>query len=211
MQYRARPTLRCLFQDLRTSLEDSGQRSAIAAQSIEDLGPIDLDDIAHPLLRKASELADRSQTELHSQQIKSVSNGVFYKAKVERWRGAVWLDDSGRPWLCSAGIRREGEHDDFYEQFAKECASDLEGILPLQADRMRLRKNRVRAADELRLRLLRLRVVGALLTALDEQREVTVSLPVTIDQVSFQPVEGSSLVVELLADDNQSNGSLVEL
>jgi hypothetical protein len=50
-----------------------------------------------------------------------------------------------------------------------------------------------------------------LLTALDEQREVTVSLPVTIDQVSFQPVEGSSLVVELLADDNQSNGSLVEL
>jgi hypothetical protein len=34
--------------------------------------------------------------------------------KVQRWRGAIWIDGEGGPWLVAAGHRQDGSPDDFY-------------------------------------------------------------------------------------------------
>lgn len=201
MAYRARPTLRCLFEELVTGVEDQAQRSALMSGSVDDLEAESLVDIAHPLLAKANEVAQKSGTELHATRIKSVDRGTFYKAKVGRWRGAVWFDESRRPWLCAAGLRREGERDDFYDRFARECEADVTKLLPNSDDLLRLRAERVRYADDFRLMLLRGSVISALMKALDEDRAVTVPLPVTIDPVTLRPLVGAKLTLGLLADE----------
>jgi len=42
---------------------------------------------------------------------------VLFKVKVQRWRGALWVD-SGVAWLVAAGQREEGSPDDFYASLA---------------------------------------------------------------------------------------------
>lgn len=42
---------------------------------------------------------------------------MLFKVKVQRWRGAVWVD-AGIPWLIAAGQREEGSPDDFYASLA---------------------------------------------------------------------------------------------
>lgn len=96
-----RPTLRCLRDDLRLPLS-----------------PIDdpLDEVDHPLLRKASDqFADSSGTR---ERIRAIDDAVIFKTKVQRWRGAVWTDKDERPWLIAAGWREDGSPQDFYEAFA---------------------------------------------------------------------------------------------
>jgi hypothetical protein len=96
MARRARPTLRCLREDL-----------------MQVVPPADtpLDEVPHPLLAKASErFADDGTPR---ERIASVDDQVLFKVKVQRWRGAVWMADDAIPRLVAAGQREEGSSDDF--------------------------------------------------------------------------------------------------
>ncbi|HEX3956656.1 MAG TPA: hypothetical protein VHZ03_08490 [Trebonia sp.] len=91
MTQRARATLRCLREDLGRAIP----RADTA-----------LDEVAHPLLAKASErFADDSTPQ---ERIASVDDQVLFKVKVQRWRGAVWVADDTIPWLVAAGQREVG-------------------------------------------------------------------------------------------------------
>lgn len=72
MAERARPTLRCLRDDL-----------GLAVPRVDS----PLDEITHPLLAKAAErfTDDRAPQE----RIAAVDDQVLFKVKVQRWRGAV--------------------------------------------------------------------------------------------------------------------------
>jgi hypothetical protein len=72
----------------------------------------------HPLIRKVQ--ATFSHATVRSDRILAIDDRVFLKAKVERWRGAVWqqLPDQ---WLCAVGQREEGSRDDFYAQLTDRC------------------------------------------------------------------------------------------
>ncbi|SMQ16380.1 hypothetical protein SAMN06272771_2742 [Streptomyces sp. Ag82_O1-12] len=92
----ARPTLRCLREDL-----------CLAVPPVT----VPLDEIDHPVLAKASEqFADEDGKH---ERIRSVDDQVLFKVKVQRWRGAVWLD-ADLPWLVAAGRREDGSGEDFY-------------------------------------------------------------------------------------------------
>ena len=80
------------------------------------------------------------------------------------------------------GYRRQGDPEDFYERFGGGLARGSHQIRPAVEDTRRLRADQVRAADNLRLGLLRAPLVSALLRALDEQQVVTALLPVTISR-----------------------------
>jgi hypothetical protein len=100
MAGRARPTLRCLREDL-------GQAVPYA--------DLPLDEIGHLLLDKATERFADDRTP--QERIAAIDDQVLFKVKVQRWRGAVWLND-GIPWLVAAGQREEGSPDDFYAALA---------------------------------------------------------------------------------------------
>jgi hypothetical protein len=75
-----------------------------------------LDEIEHPLLVKAVEQFTDDETP--HERIAAIDDRVVFKVKVQRWRGAVWIDDEGGPWLVSAGHREDGSPDDFYASLA---------------------------------------------------------------------------------------------
>ncbi|HEX6519132.1 MAG TPA: hypothetical protein VF070_03845 [Streptosporangiaceae bacterium] len=96
-----RPTLRCLREDL--------------GQAIPHVD-IPLDEIGHPLLVKAAgQLGDG---EAPHERIAAIDDRVLFKVKVQRWRGAVWVDGEDDPWLVAAGRREDGSPDDFYASLA---------------------------------------------------------------------------------------------
>ncbi|WP_308402607.1 hypothetical protein [Streptomyces sp. AC550_RSS872] len=86
----ARPTLRCLREDLGIEVPP------VTAP---------LDEIDHPVPAKPSE--QFVDEDAKHERIRSVDDHVLFKAKVQRWRGAVWLD-AGLPWLVAAGRREDG-------------------------------------------------------------------------------------------------------
>src|SRR5450756_861314 len=96
MAERARPTLRCLREDL-----------GLAVPRVD----VPLDETAHPLLAKAAERFADDRTP--QERIVAIDDQVLFKVKVQRWRDAVWAD-AGIPWLVAAGQREEGSPDDFY-------------------------------------------------------------------------------------------------
>ncbi|WP_462188647.1 MULTISPECIES: hypothetical protein [unclassified Frankia] len=74
-----------------------------------------LEDIGHPLLGK---VGDRfADDDTPQERIAAIDDQVLFKVKVQRWRGAVWVD-AGIPWLVAAGQREEGSPDDFYAALA---------------------------------------------------------------------------------------------
>ncbi|MFI0419084.1 hypothetical protein [Spongiactinospora sp. 9N601] len=74
-----------------------------------------LDEVDHPLLRKASaQFAGDGARE----RIASIDDVVLFKVKIQRWRGAVW-SDIRCPWLVAAGRREDGSPDDFYAVLAE--------------------------------------------------------------------------------------------
>lgn len=93
----ARPTLRALREDLK-----------------QVVPPVDepLDKIEHPLLAKARE--QFAEDDASHELIRAIDDQVFYKVKVQRWRGAVWTDEQF-PWVVAAGSRESGSEDDFYK------------------------------------------------------------------------------------------------
>lgn len=91
-----RPTLRCLREDLRLSVPPVTRP---------------LDEVEHPLLAKAAtRFAD---ADIKHERIRAIDDHVFFKVKVQRWRGAVWID-ADQPWLVAAGYRTDGSGEDFY-------------------------------------------------------------------------------------------------
>lgn len=95
-----RPTLRCLREDLHLSIPPASTP---------------LDQIDHPLLNKASE--QFADPDTPHERIRAIDDVVLFKAKVSRWRGAVFTDQPDtdvRDWLVAAGAREEGSKDDFY-------------------------------------------------------------------------------------------------
>lgn len=93
-----RPTLRCLREDLELAVP------AVARP---------LDEIDHPLLRRAAERF--AEPETAHERIRAIDDQVLFKVKAQRWRGAVWVDqDTGMPWLVAGGRREDGSPDDFY-------------------------------------------------------------------------------------------------
>jgi len=97
---RVRPTLRCLREDLGLAVP---------------LVDVPLEELAHPLLAKAGERFVGEQA--LRERIAAVEDQVLFKVKVQRWRGAVWVD-AGVAWLVAAGQREEGSPDDFYAALA---------------------------------------------------------------------------------------------
>jgi len=97
---KVRPTLRCLREDL-----------ALPVPRVDT----PLDEIAHPLLGKATERFADDQTP--QERISAIDDQVLFKVKIQRWRGAVWVD-AGLRWLVAAGQREEGSPEDFYTALA---------------------------------------------------------------------------------------------
>ena len=110
MARRARPTLRCLRDDL-------GQAVPRADTP--------LDEIEHPLLVKA--VGQFTSHETPHERIAAIDDQVLLKVKVQRWRGAVWIDGDGDPWLVSAGRREDGSPDDFYASLAAQAKTARSG------------------------------------------------------------------------------------
>jgi hypothetical protein len=96
----ARPTLRCLREDL-----------ALAVPRAD----APLEEISHPLLAKATERFADDRTP--HERIAAIDDEVLFKVKAQRWRGAIWVD-AGIPWLVAAGWREEGSPEDFYASLA---------------------------------------------------------------------------------------------
>jgi hypothetical protein len=98
---------------------------------------------------------------------------VLFKVKVQRWRGAVWVD-ADLPWLVAAGRREEGSGDDFYAALETDgkaararhnathtevlrCATHTAALLPSRKDHVRYRAEAgVRFVRRLRRTLLEL-------------------------------------------------------
>ncbi|NUT23792.1 MAG: hypothetical protein HOV77_31905 [Hamadaea sp.] len=153
-----RPTLRCLEEDLKVPIP-----------AIDD----PLDEIDHPIIRKAVE--QFGERESRHERIRSIDDQVLFKVKVQRWRGAVWVEPE-LPWLIAAGWRESGSADDFYAALAADGQSArahynaahkralttdtyIMDFLPQRDDRLRLQAEAglrfVRVLESLIPRLLR--------------------------------------------------------
>lgn len=101
----ARPTVRCLREDLK-----------LAVPPVDD----PLDEIDHPLLAKSNE--QFADPQAPHERVRAVDDNVLFKVRIQRWRGAVWLEDA-LPWLVAAGAREAGSPDDFYTMLAADVTA----------------------------------------------------------------------------------------
>jgi hypothetical protein len=188
MARRARPTLRCLREDLGQAVPPADTP---------------LDEVPHPLLAKASErFADDGTPR---ERIASIDDQVLFKVKVQRWRGAVWKADDDIPWLVAAGQREEGSLDDFYAALTargKAARSQYNaahtpplttetytsGLLPGREDELRWQAEHAVRAE----RRLRVTVHSLLRESLLDGREHAAML------------DGSALGIQVLADQGYS-------
>lgn len=141
----ARPTLRCLRQDLTEDWNDTQQRGAL-----NDV-PIALpsfDQLDHPVVRHAAGVFNgKPDTDAQREGITGLTNPMWLKLKTGRWRGAIWEDEDGQAWLCAAGLRREREATDFYAYFmGAVTGGGPDQFLPTDEDRRRLRAEQAEAA-----------------------------------------------------------------
>lgn len=84
--------------------------------------PVDfpLDEIDHPLLAKTNE--QFSDPGMSHERIRAIDDHIFFKVKIQRWRGAVWTDQP-QVWLVAAGQRESGSPDDFYAALAADTVA----------------------------------------------------------------------------------------
>lgn len=206
---RVRPTIRCLLDELRDGLEAGPDRVALSSGHLADLGPRALSDLSHPLLDKASRVLEgRTPQELHNLEIAAVRDQTWYRIKVGQWRGAAWIDKNGIPWICAAGLRRDGDAADFYSWFEARCANGSEIFLPSGDDLKRLRLENASAAEQNRLLLLRMRVVQSLVAATKSGEVQTVALPSSLDEGTLRPMDGARLVIAVTPHDVSSINEL---
>lgn len=103
---RARPTTRCLVEDLGLELPEL---------------PVDLGEIDHRWLTELRRIAPTSPT--GQKRILSIAHPV-YRLRVSTERGATWIDDDGVVWLCAVRRREDGSDSDAFAWFAELYASD---------------------------------------------------------------------------------------
>jgi hypothetical protein len=122
---RARPTIRCLTEDLGLTLPWLDT----------DLGAIEdpwLDE-----LRRIAPVSPQGQ-----KRVLSVGSPLVYRLRFSAERGVTWVDeDHGVVWLCAVQRRQEGSGDDAYTWFAKLHADGR--LLPSGDDRLRDRAEAV--------------------------------------------------------------------
>jgi hypothetical protein len=87
----ARPTLRCLPEDLALAVPR-------ADTSLEEIG--------HPLLARATERFADDQTTPH-ERIAAIDDVMLFKVKTQRWRGATGSMPGSRGWLRLGGGKRD--------------------------------------------------------------------------------------------------------
>jgi hypothetical protein len=82
-----RPTVRCLREDLELPVPPAR---------------VPLDEIGHPLLRKAAEQFAAEDTP--HERVRSIDDVVLFKVKTGRWRGAVYSDEpeAEQPRPCAS-------------------------------------------------------------------------------------------------------------
>ena len=124
---RARPTIRCLVEDLGIELPDLST----------DLGGLD-----EPWIDELRRIAAESPT--GQKRILSIAHPLVYRLRLSSERGATWLDEDGVVWLCAVRRREEGSDDDAFRWFAELHESGR--LLPTDDDRLR-----DKAEDALRL------------------------------------------------------------
>lgn len=122
-----RPTIACL-PALATGFENVGQARIVRSGHHES---VDLGSLEHPLLRHCTELFADREARRQQKPIAAARPMTIYKAKTTNWRGAVFLDANDQPWLIDAGLRRNGDTDDFYDQFARK---QHDSLLPTDQD-----------------------------------------------------------------------------
>lgn len=132
-----RPTLRCLFEDLASMIGPpelaDALRTARAEMSCDAryLFPIRLSDASHPVLHKANHLANDEAAD--REPIELLREHHVLKVKTGHHRGALWLHPDGTWWLLAAGMRKNGEPGDFYNEI-QTAGSDFARIAPTQQD-----------------------------------------------------------------------------
>jgi len=116
---RARPTLRCLIDDL--GLELPGLH-------------VDLGEIEHPVLEEVRRLTPTSPQ--GQKRILAIDHPLVYRVRVSDYRGATWVDEEhGIIWLCAARRREEGSDEDAYSYF--EDLHEQGNLLPTRVDYLR--------------------------------------------------------------------------
>ena len=122
---RARPTLRCLSEDLGLRVP------ALDA----DLGELD-----HPWMDELRRMAPTAP--LGQKRVLSIDRPLIYRLHSSFQRAATWLDEErGVVWLCAVHRRDEGSEDDAYAWFARLHAAGE--LLPSDDDRLRDRAEAV--------------------------------------------------------------------
>lgn len=116
----ARPTIRCLTEDL-----------GIEMPSLD----VSLDDLEHPWLEELQRVADVSPE--GQKRILAIDHPLVYRLRVSDHRGATWVDeDRNVVWLCAVHKREDGSEDDAFEWFQGLHASG--NLLPAEEDQDRL-------------------------------------------------------------------------
>jgi hypothetical protein len=117
---RARPTIRCLVEDLGIPLPEVSV----------DLGKID-----DPWIAELRRVAPTSPT--GQRRILSIAYPLVYRLRVSSERGATWVDDEDVVWLCAVRRREEGADDDAFVWFGELHSTGR--LLPTDDDRLRER------------------------------------------------------------------------
>jgi hypothetical protein len=116
---RARPTIRCLTEDLGLDLPGLD---------------VDLGEVDHPWLDELRRTAPTSPS--GQKRVLAIDRPLIYRLRVSSSRGATWVDEEhGIVWLCAARRREEGADDDAFAWFAELHAKG--DLLPARDDRIR--------------------------------------------------------------------------
>lgn len=116
---RARPTVRCLIEDLDLQLPGLD---------------VDLGEIDHPWLKELHRIAPISPR--GQKRILAIAYPLIFRLRVSSCRGATWVDDEhGIVWLCAVHRREESSEDDAYAWFADLHARGQ--LVPSEDDRLR--------------------------------------------------------------------------
>lgn len=202
----ARPTLRCLRDDLTEDWQDARQRGALHDDPMV-LPPFD--SLDHPVVRHAASVFNgKADTDAQREGITGLNDPMWLKLKTARWRGAIWEDDDGQAWLCAAGLRRESEASDFYAAFMSDViGGGPEQFLPTDEDRRRLRIERAEQAVADWERNVHTAACEAVLAAAERG-----SHTFTIPGVGVGRPDLSSVLVEVNAyEDDDEDGGVAEV
>ncbi|MCL2585561.1 MAG: hypothetical protein FWE35_24240, partial [Streptosporangiales bacterium] len=161
---------------------------------------IPLDEIDHPLLAKATERFADKRSAL--ERISAVDDQVFFKIKVQRWRGAAWLEESEMPWLVAAGRRQEGSPDDFYAKLTTQGRSARRRH---NAENPSSCGHKTYTAHLLPQQEDRARWVAEAVTRAERQLQVTVHALVRLSLLDgrehAEMLDGAALGIQVLADE----------